>query len=375
MSANPIYEIGDMPFCLGAMESPSNPSGLPNVHQFRLEVNHELARLEQAKDAGLAELLDRAYRVGMEMGTPSDSTDLGQPYVDDFMRFMNKSVQPTGNLLEIGAGTGFLTRSLIDVGWRVIAVEPGRGYSKHWIKNGVSVINDFFPSKEISGAFDTIVFYTVLEHIKDTRSFLHSVKKHLKPNGMIFLGVPDCTLEIQAGDPSILLHEHYQYFSVSSLANTLEDAGFTPVIEFSRYGRSIYAAASVSSVATESDCMDKSDLSVILEYPAKMMLSKKILNEKVVEWSSKGAVGIFCPSRVLNYLSDGPTYRFYDDAENLLGKYYPPFNSPIMSRKQLFQNPPDTLFIASRTFGSRIKKELLDQGLRSKIVTIEEIQE
>ena len=49
---------------------------------------------------------------------------------------------------------------------------------------------------EITGRFDAIVFYTVLEHIKNIEAFLEAVKRQLKPKAQVFLAVPDCNAEI-----------------------------------------------------------------------------------------------------------------------------------------------------------------------------------
>jgi 2-polyprenyl-3-methyl-5-hydroxy-6-metoxy-1,4-benzoquinol methylase len=373
MNTSPILEIKDMPFCLGAMQCSSNPCDLPNVYQFRLQINHDLARLEQAEDQALKSILNRAYMVGAEMGTPSDSTDLGKPYVADFLNFIHKFVPVGGQLLEIGAGTGFLSRCLRDAGWHVTSLEPGQGYVHHWNRHGISVINDFFPSSKITGKFDAIVFYTVLEHIKDTQGFLKSVKAHLNFNGKIFVGVPDCTLELYTGDLSILLHEHYQYFTVSSLANTLLNAGFHPQVEKSKYGRSLFAVGSISEVQRDKEIIDKSEIDMIQHYLKDVVSVRKTVRAMFDIWEESGSLGIYCPSRILNYLDSDSQYVFYDDAVGIQGRYYPPFSTTVLSRKQLFAKPPKNLLIASITFGERLKQELIEQGLISKIYTLKDL--
>jgi len=343
------------------------------THPFRLHVNHDLVRLEQVNDPALESLLDRAYRVGAEMGTPSDSTDLGKPYVEDFINFIHDFLPVNGSLLEIGAGTGFLSKSLLVAGWHVTSIEPGQGYSHHWDRHGVTVINDFFPSKRINGKFNAIVFYTVLEHIKDTRTFLESVKLHLNPGGMIFLGVPDCSIELHSGDLSMLSHEHYQYFTLKSLVNTLYDAGIAPQVTKSFYGRSLFAAGTISLEQSEEVLLDKSEIDVIERYLRNAAFAKTTVRAALKAWQKSGSVGIYCPGRFLNYLEEDSDVYFYDDAEGIQGMYYPPFNTPLLSRKQLTLNPPKTLLIASRTFGDKLKLELIEQGLILDIFTINEL--
>ena len=366
-------EIEDMPFCLGVMDTPYNPVGLPSLYPFRLEVNHDLARLEQIQDKHLETLLDRAYRVGAEMGTPSDNTDHGMPYVEDFLNFIRKYSPLTGKVLEIGAGTGFLSKCLLDSGWDVTSIEPGQGYAHHWDRHGVTVINDFFPSKKITGKFDVIVLYTVLEHIKDTKGFLSSVSEHLKLDGKIFVGVPDCTVELYAGDPSVFIHEHYQYFTANALANTLLNAGFNSTVEKSQYGRSLFAMGSNLDSKNHKATINKSEIEIIQICLKTVASTRKTIHATIKTWLESGSVGIYCPGRILNFLEIDSRVSFYDDAVAIQGKYYPPFNAEILSRKILLANPPNTLLIASRTFGDRLKKDLIEQGLFSKIHTLAEL--
>ena len=364
--------IMDMPFCLGAMATPKNPAGLPNVYPFRLEINTALGRLEQAADDGLDVALGHAYRVGNEMGTPSDNTELGRPYVEDFMRFIDQSSPDRGALLEIGAGTGFMSKCLAQAGWQVSSIEPGRGYQDYWQMHGVQVVNDFFPSDQICGQFDAIVFYTVLEHIKDTKAFLNSVKRHLKPAGKIILAVPDCTDEIEVFDPSILLHEHFHYFTSESLENTLAEAGFAAAVEIGRFGRSLFAVGILadSNLITNVSQVCTSNLE---KFTANIQKVRSNVQESLAHWLELGEVGIYCPSRLLNFLPVASRFLFYDDAVAIQGKYYPPFESPVGSRAKLFVDSPKTLLIGSRTFGAKLKSELLDSGLKSSIVLLSEL--
>ena len=43
-----------------------------------------------------------------------------------------------------------------------------------------------------------------------------------------------------------------------------------------------------------------------------------------------GSVGIFCPARALYFIHETQGLRFFDDADFLCGKFYPPF--PIRVR-------------------------------------------
>ena len=372
MSMKPILSLSDMPFCIGACARPVNPDPLPSTYPIELCINKGIGRLELSNNNTFDGLLKLAYSLGIEMGTPSDNTDLGKPYVMDFVAFIGEFKAHKGRALEIGAGVGFLSRTLLEKGWDVDSIEPGIGYEGHWEKHGVKVINEFFPSKSAKGPYDLIVFYTVLEHIKDTGSFLRAVAAHLAPQGKIVLSVPDCSLEIEAGDPSMLLHEHFQYFTPSTLERTLLEAGFDPVIRNSNFGRSIYACATLVEPKVDFGIPEK-ELSAFYGYAEKVGLLRTRFRERVAHLLAHGTVGIYCPGRALTLLSSLHEVRFFDDAVALHGKYYPPFQARIESRDELVRNPPTVLLIMTRTFGVKLFEELKPLLPQTRIVQIEEI--
>lgn len=355
----PLLAIPDLPFCIGALPQPHNPSPLPDTHPIELQANLALGRLDMHDAPGLANLLSTAYALGVEMGTPSDDTPLGRPYVADFLEFIDRVTPRRGRALEIGAGVGYMSRLLRETGWRVDSIEPGRGYERHWERHGVRVINDFFPTADAKGPYDLIVFYTVLEHILDVSGFLAAVADHLGTGGRVVLAVPDCTTEIEKGDPSILLHEHYHYFTASSLSRSLEAAGFRAQVERSGYGRSLYAVAELRDKrARQEHATQQPDQAPLLAFGERVERQREGFRLRLERASNEGSVGIYCPSRALALLPQGTTARFFDDDPGVQGKFYPPFAMAVESRDALIQDPVRTLFVMSRTFGSRLTRAL-----------------
>lgn len=101
----------------------------------------------------------------------------------------------TGSLLELGLGHGF-TAELFS-----------QSCSKHVIVEGASVVIDQFTKKhpKFSGeivldyfetytpkeTFDVIVMGFILEHVNDPGMILHRYQQFLKPNGRIYITVPN----------------------------------------------------------------------------------------------------------------------------------------------------------------------------------------
>ena len=235
--------LDELPFCIGAQSTPNNPSSIPNRATLLLKYCAESTLISLEPSDELEKLLNSAYEYGFEMGIPSDSTELGGPYVKDFLKFIKANIEEKAEILEIGAGTGYLSKLLMEDGHEVDALEPGKGYAEAWAKHDIPVIQDFFPSSFLKKKYDVIIFYTVLEHIANLNEFFSHLTARMKPNAKVICAVPDCSLEINAGDPSMLLHEHMHYFTPNSLNWLLQKFFKDSYVCSSGVGRLIYGIA------------------------------------------------------------------------------------------------------------------------------------
>lgn len=365
-------KIDFLPFHIGPTVSPHNPLGLPDTWPFSCGYDSSIGAIVQYPTSELIDLLERTYRVGQLVGTPLAEDRSGKLYADDFLAFIDKSCAERGQTaLEIGAGVGYVTRRLLDSGWQAIGLEPGRGYEDHWRYYGIDIINEFFPSSYASGPFDLICSYAVLEHIADPIKFLEEIRERLAPDGTAVFSVPDCTAEIQAGDPAMLLHEHFTYFNAETLADMLWRAGFSVKVCKSGYGRCIYAAAKHRKSGDKP--FTRSDLDILQSYSERTLKFIAKVQKRFEKMLSCGTVGVYCAARGLAILDPSMQLRFFDDDEVQQGKYLPPFLASIEVRQSLLANPVDTLMIMSRTFGYNIQKSLRHQKYQGQIILSEEV--
>lgn len=93
-----------------------------------------------------------------------------------------------GKLLDIGAGTGdFLSHCKIK-GWEVVGTEPNESARELAKTKGVAVQKSI---EEISGSFDIITLWHVLEHVYDLEDQINWLAKRLKENGRLLVAVPN----------------------------------------------------------------------------------------------------------------------------------------------------------------------------------------
>ena len=146
-------------------------------------------------------------------------------------------------VLEAGAGTGNLTRHLLDKD-RVVAVEPDTFYTRALERQwghlaNISVIEGDLEDPRLyevlDEAFDSVLCVNVLEHLDHPEAALAGFTRVLAPGGKAAILVPAHQWLFSAVDRAI---GHHRRFEESELRTMLEEAGFevANVVEFNRLG-------------------------------------------------------------------------------------------------------------------------------------------
>jgi len=143
-----------------------------------------------------------------------------------------KRFPPSGLILDIGGGNGFVSLALEKAGWEVALVEPGIHGAINAKARGLStVINSTFES---AGVEDCSVpaagLFDVVEHIQDDILFLTGIRRALIPNAKLYITVPAFNSLWSAADVEA---GHFRRYSASTLTKTLRRAGFS--VEFLTY--------------------------------------------------------------------------------------------------------------------------------------------
>ncbi len=136
-----------------------------------------------------------------------------------------KAFPPSGTLLDVGGGNGFVSRALLDAGFDVILLEPGAIGARNAIQRGLpavicSTLDDAGFKEQVLpavGAFD------IIEHIKDSRAFLETIRKVLLPGGRLYITTPAYQLLWSEDD---VFAGHYRRYTIASLTELLKAAGF-----------------------------------------------------------------------------------------------------------------------------------------------------
>lgn len=98
-----------------------------------------------------------------------------------------------GKVLDIGCGRGLLLEAFRRRGWVVHGTEfsdHAAAHATQMLKIAVS-IGDITQLELPAGQFDAITMWHVLEHVRDPRLSLNEAFRLLKPEGVLFVGVPN----------------------------------------------------------------------------------------------------------------------------------------------------------------------------------------
>lgn len=94
-----------------------------------------------------------------------------------------------GTLLDIGAGTGDFLTVLKNDGWQITGIEPNEKAKTMAVSKGITFADSLEGLQ--NNSFDVITMWHVLEHVPDVEKQISELKRLLKPNGTIFIAVPN----------------------------------------------------------------------------------------------------------------------------------------------------------------------------------------
>jgi 2-polyprenyl-3-methyl-5-hydroxy-6-metoxy-1,4-benzoquinol methylase len=140
-------------------------------------------------------------------------------------------VTENSKLLDVGAGTGHLARSLKKrlPGIEILCVEESESLRNQLDQQGFVVAANL-DSISSNRTFDAVLLIEVIEHVPDPVGFLDRLKRCLDLEGRIFLTTP-CG-ELRNGSRTTNTYdtpEHVQFFTEKSLRLAVKKAGFRDI--------------------------------------------------------------------------------------------------------------------------------------------------
>ncbi len=158
------------------------------------------------------------------------SDGVGRPRTEHTLRvvFERAGVPETGLALDVGSGTGAVLRALGTVrpAWRCDAVEPN--LRSRAALESIPCVRKVLAMElaEVSGSYDLITLFHVLEHVPDLGPFLLDLRRLAAPGARVVVQVPS-----YGRNPfDLLVADHCTHFSARTLTLALEASGLHVVV-------------------------------------------------------------------------------------------------------------------------------------------------
>jgi len=216
-------------------------------------VHSRLDHAAKCEEAGSMRNLHRASHCNEELHIAHDRM---LPRAQRCMNLLKSHLAPEMDVLEVGCGDGALLASLRDFGVNANGLEPDPEGAR-FVRNqfDLPVLCSTLEQADFGGQqFDSVVAAHVLEHVDNPVEFLIAAHRLLRPEGIVFLEVPNI-LRPKVGPRRLFSLAHKYHFSPRSLCRTLHTAGFTPIAlrEFKHDSFQVVARLGAANEAPEGE--------------------------------------------------------------------------------------------------------------------------
>lgn len=216
------------------------------------------------------------------------------------------SYKPCGKLLDIGTNMGFFLRNARGRQWELYGVEPSPALSRMARDYfGLNVKTAYLEEAAFAqDSFDIVTMTDVLEHITGPKTLLEEVRRVIKPDGIVYIKVPNGKFNLLKLFLSRRLnlfnsadlfdaYEHVVHYTKETLTALLRSCGFIPRRFY--IGRPIHLPAWHKYLGS------------YYQYPSPWCLdAKNFLGREIFYWLAKleynilpGRIGYFAPNIIV----------------------------------------------------------------------------
>ena len=276
------------------------------------------------------------------------------------------------HVLDIGSNDGTLLSFFAERGVGVVGVEPSHALSRTAKQRGVLTVNSFF-SRKIArkilqrwGQFDCVFTTHVLANIVDLKDFLHGLSDVLAPQGTAIIEVGYLGSRLENGEFDAIYHEHYSYFSLTSISRILGDQGLS-IIDAERcsaQGGAIRVYVQHSAVVEHPFIIQEHITNTDYEnFSLKAQTFREEFRHLLGEYKGKTIVGFGAPAKAVTLLSycnitKNDIAYIVDSTPVKQGRVLPGIHIPIEKPSVLGKQKPDVVVVFAWNYRDAIIQQL-----------------
>jgi hypothetical protein len=296
-----------------------------------------------------------------------------------------QQIGPRSFVVELASNDGYLLQHFKARGIRCLGVEPTAGTARAAVDKGIPTVMEFFGTRLAQrlraehGIADLVLGNNVLAHVPDLNDFVAGVAMLLGPAGFCTFEFPHLMRLIESNQFDTIYHEHFSYFSFSTVSRVFTAHGLTmfDVEQLPTHGGSlrIYAQPAATGARAITERVDAllaseqkegvHDLAMYGRFEARVHAAKRGLLRFLIEAkeSGKRVVGYGAPGKgntLLNYCGIGTDFLDYTVDSNPVkqGTYTPGTRIPILDPEVIRTTRPDYVLILPWNLREEIERKM-----------------
>ena len=296
-------------------------------------------------------------------------------------------------IIDIGSNDGVALKPFKDMGFKkILGVEPAKNLATLANKNKIKTFNGFLESKnvkKIKGNADLILASNVFAHSDKLKEMAECMLKLLSKNGTIIIEVQYLMNTLQDLTFDNIYHEHYNYWSLTSLVNFFNQFSSTifKVERIATHGGSIRVYIkkekkikienSVITLLKEEEIFGIKKYKTYQDFGEKINKLKDnvIKNINELKKNNKKIIGFGAPAKAttaLNFFGISNQIDFIIEDNKLKhNKFIPGVLIPIKNKKTL-KEKNIVILVLAWNFYNEIKKNNID--LSNKFINIKDLE-
>tara|TARA_B100001996_G_scaffold382632_1_gene375007 strand:- start:179 stop:2725 length:2547 start_codon:yes stop_codon:yes gene_type:complete len=309
-------------------------------------------------------------------------------YIKEFKLNPKKSY-----IIDVGSNDGIGLQPFKDLKFKkILGIEPAKNLAKISNKKNIKTINSFLNQKslkKIKKGADLILASNVFAHSDDLKNMANCMLKLINTNGTIIIEVQYLVKTLKDLTFDNIYHEHYNYWSLTSLnyffknisskiykAEIIDTHGGSIRIYVSK-NKSIKIQNSVKKILKEEEKFGIKKFQTYKKFEEKILDIKKNVRNNINKLVSKhkNIVGYGSPAKAttaLNFFGISKEIKYIIEDNKLKhGKFIPGVKIPIISKRDLKENP-DCVLVLAWNFFDEIKKN--NKNLSKKFISISELK-
>ena len=296
-------------------------------------------------------------------------------------------------IIDIGSNDGIALKPFKDQGFKkILGIEPAKNLAKLAKKNNIKTFNGFLESKnlkKIKKNADLILASNVFAHSDKLKEMAECMFKLLNKNGTIIIEVQYLLNTLQDLSFDNIYHEHYNYWSLTSLCNFFNQFNSTiykaerinthggSIRIYIKKGKKIKIENSIKVLLEEEENFGIKKYKTYQEFGEKInkLKANVIKNINELKKNNKKIIGFGAPAKAttaLNFFGISKQIDYIIEDNKLKhNKFIPGVLIPIKNKKTLKEKNALILVLAWNFF-NEIKKNNSD--LSSQFINIKDLE-